>query len=429
MSSIHTHSRPHVVIVGGGFGGLTAAQALKRAPVSITLIDRTNHHLFQPLLYQVAMAGLSPSSIASPIRSILHNQANVTVLLADVTEVDLGARVVRLRDGTVPYDYLILATGAQTNYFGHDEWASYAPGLKDIDDALEIRRRVLLALEAAEREGDDERRRRLTRFVVIGGGPTGVELAGTLSELARYILGRDFHLVSPASVRVLLLEAGPRILASFPEDLSQKAVDQLKELDVEVRTGAMVTGIDVDGVHLGDELISSATVLWGAGVRATPLTGTLGVELDRGGRVVVEPDCAIPGHPEAFAIGDMAAFLQENKPLPGVSPVAMQQARFVARTIVRSLDGRPRETFRYDDRGTMATIGRSRAIALIKGVKLSGFVAWFAWLAIHIIFLIGFRNRIAVLFDWTIAYLTFQRGARLITGGRLQPGPPPSSPR
>jgi NADH dehydrogenase len=425
MSSIRTKSRPHVVIVGGGFGGLTTAQALKRARVSITLVDRNNHHLFQPLLYQVAMAGLSPAEIASPIRTILGSQPNVIVLLDEVTAIDLNARVVRLRESELRYDYLVLATGAETNYFGHDEWARYAPGLKDLDDALEIRHRVLLALEAAERESDEEVRRRLTRFVVIGGGPTGVELAGTLSELARVILSRDFRMVSPASVRVVLVEAAPRILGGFPEDLSEKAVEQLAELGVEVRTGSPVTAIDEDGVHLGDDLIPSATVLWAAGVRATPLTRTLGVEVDRGGRVLVEPDCSIPGHLEAFAIGDTVSYLhQDGKPLPGVSPVAMQQARFVARQIVRDGDGKPREKFHYDDRGIMATIGRSRAVALIKGIKLSGFLAWAAWIVVHIFFLIGFRTRLGVMFDWAYSYFTYQRGARLITGHRLHPGPP-----
>jgi NADH:ubiquinone reductase (H+-translocating) len=419
--------QPHVVIVGGGFGGLTAAQALKRAPVRVTLIDRTNHHLFQPLLYQVAMAGLSPAEIASPIRSILQSQRNATVLLAEVTGVDNARRLVLLRDGEMPFDYLVLATGAQTNYFGHNEWEQYALGLKDLDDAVEIRRRVLLAFEAAEREKDEERRRKLLTFVVIGGGPTGVELAGALSELSRYVLARDFRNINPSSTRVLLLEGFGRILPSFPEDLSAKAVEQLHGLGVEVRTGAMVTDINADGVRLGDELIPSKTVLWGAGVRATPLTSTLGVELDKMGRVIVEPDLSLPGHPEVFAIGDMAAFMhQDGKALPGVSPVAMQEGRAVARSIIRSIRGEAREKFRYVDKGNLATIGRSAAIADFGRIKLSGFPAWMGWLLIHIFFLIGFRNRFVVMFNWMWSYFTYERGARLITGHRLEPGPPES---
>ncbi|MEW6731277.1 MAG: NAD(P)/FAD-dependent oxidoreductase [Acidobacteriota bacterium] len=421
------HSQPHIVIVGGGFGGLTAAQALKHAPVRITLIDRTNHHLFQPLLYQVAMAGLSPAEIASPIRTILRKQRNTTVLLAEVTAVNLVERIVKLGDGQLHYDYLILATGAQTTYFNHNEWAEYALGLKDIDDAIEIRRRVLLAFEAAEREIDVAHQRRLLTFIVIGAGPTGVELAGTLSELSRFVLARDFRSINPSSVRVLLLEGGPRILATFPEDLSEKAVQQLQQLGVEVHTQAMVTKIDADGVHLNNEFISSATVLWCAGVRATPLTQTLGVELDRAGRVLVEPDLSIPGHREAFIIGDAAAFLhQDGKPLPGIAPVAMQQGRAVAEMIIATLAGKPRSPFHYQDKGNLATIGRSAAVAHFGRVHLSGFIAWFIWLAIHIFFLIGFRNRFIVIFNWLWSYLTYQRGARLITGHRLQAGPPHS---
>lgn len=421
--------RPRVVIVGGGFGGLTAATALAKAPVRITLVDRKNHHLFQPLLYQVAMAGLSPADIASPIRSILRKQVNVeAVLLAEVTDVGLDARTITIRDSgerVLAYDFLVLAVGARTNYFGHDEWERIAPGLKDIDDAVEIRRRVLLAFEEAEREDDDARRRVLLTFVVIGGGPTGVELAGSLAELSRFVLARDFDRIKPGDARIVLVEAGPKILGTFGDELSASAVRQLDALGIEVRTGKPVTDITPEGVRLGDELIASYTVVWGAGVRATPLNERLGVELDRAGRVVVEPDCSIPGHPEAFAIGDMAAFLhQDGTPLPGVSPVAMQQARSVARNVVRTIEGKPRERFVYDDRGTMATIGRRRAIAIIRGVKLSGRPAWLAWLFVHLIFLIGFRNRVAVLLNWIWSYLTYQRGARLITGTRLDAGPP-----
>jgi NADH:ubiquinone reductase (H+-translocating) len=418
-------ARPHVVIIGGGFGGLTAAQSLSKAPVRITLIDRTNHHLFQPLLYQVAMAGLSPAEIAMPIRSIVGGQRNVTVLLDEAERIDLDAKTVFLKDGRIGYDFLILATGARTTYFGHDEWAHLAPGLKDLDDAVEIRRRVLLAFEAAEREFDEAERRRLMTFVVIGGGPTGVELAGSLAELARFVLARDFRVVEAESAKVILIEAAPKILAAFGDELSEAGLEQLRELGVEVRTGTMVTDIDERGVHLGEDFVPTATVLWGAGVQTTPITKTLGVEIDRAGRVVVQPDLSVPDHPDAFVIGDAAAFLhQDGKPLPGVSPVAMQQGRAVAESIVRTLRGRPRDKFVYTDKGSMATIGRSRAVALVKGMKLRGHLAWLAWLFVHLIFLIGFRNRIVVLITWAWSYFTYKRGARLITGHRLTPGPP-----
>ena len=415
---------PHVVIVGGGFGGLTAAQSLARARVRVTVIDRTNHHLFQPLLYQVASAGLSPAEIAQPIRSILADQENVTVLLTEATRIDLDRRVVVLRDGELAYDYLVLATGAETSYFGHDEWEKLAPGLKSLDDALELRQRVLLAFETAERmRGDERERARLLSFVVIGGGATGVEMAGALAELRRHVLAKDFRSINPGSARVILLEAGPRIMASFPEDLSAKAVDQLEELGVEIRTGTKVTSIDEAGVHLGAEIIPCSVVLWGAGVRATSLTKTLGVPLDKSGRVLVERDCAIPGHGDAFAIGD-ASYLEDEKkrPLPGVSPVAMQEARHVARWITRTVrNGNaageiPRDPFHYVDKGSMATIGRSRAIAQTGRMHLSGFIAWLAWLFVHIWFLVGFRNRIVVMLTWFWSYVTYKRGARLITG-------------
>ena len=418
---------PHVVIVGGGFGGLTAAQSLRTAKVRITLVDRSNHHLFQPLLYQVAMAGLSPAEIASPIRAILARQKNARVLLAEATDFDLERRVVKLRDdeGELGYDFLVVATGAQTSYFGHDEWAPYALGLKSLAEALEIRERVLLAFERAERESDASKREHLLTFVVIGGGPTGVELAGAIAELAKHVLARDFRSIDLAATRVVLLEAGPRILGAFSEKLSQKAVDQLAELGVEVRTGARVTNIDARGVHLGDELLASATVLWGAGVRATPLGEKLGAPLDRAGRLLVEPDLTIPGHPEVFAIGDMATRNgADGKPLPGVSPVAMQQARCAARSIRAALAGKPRQTFRYLDKGSMATIGRSRAIAELRGLRLSGFFAWCAWLLVHLLYLIGYRNRLAVMFDWFWSYVTYRRGARLITHVRALPEAP-----
>lgn len=429
---------PHLVIIGAGFGGLTAAQALKRAPVRITVIDRTNHHLFQPLLYQVAMAGLSPADIAEPIRSILRSQKNVTVLLAEATGVDFANHEVVLGEQRLSYDYLLLATGGRTSYFGHDEWEQFAPGLKDLDDAVEIRRRVLMAFEAAEKETDPQRRRELLTFVVVGGGPTGVELAGSIAELARYVLARDFRTIHPESAEILLLEGGEKILASFTPDLSDSALRQLTALGVKVRTGAQVTNIDETGVYLPKgldaEKINAATVIWGAGVRATALTQSLGVETDRAGRIVVTKDLSIPGHSNVFAIGDMTLFIQDEKPLPGVSPVAMQMGESVARNINKDLAGQPREDFHYTDKGTMATIGRKAAIAHVGKLKLSGFPAWLFWLGLHIFFLIGFRNRFAVLFNWAWSYFTYQRGARLITGRRLNLRPrkkisEPANPR
>lgn len=411
---------PHVVIVGGGFGGLTAARALKAAPVRVTLIDRTNHHLFQPLLYQVAMAGLSPADIAAPIRSILRKQKNVNVLLDEVTSVDLAANKIKLRNSEMTYDYLILATGGRTSYFGHDEWEKFAPGLKDLDDAVEIRRRVLLAFEQAEKETDPERKRELMTFVVVGGGPTGVELAGAIAELARYALSRDFTNIKPESAEIILLEGGPRILPSFAEDLSRSAQQQLEELGVKVRLNAQATNIDDTGVYLKDDKICAATVIWGAGVGATSLTKTLGVPLDRGGRVILEPDLTLPGFKNAFALGDMTSFThQDGKPLPGVSPVAMQMGEHAARNIQWDLEGKSYEKFKYFDKGSMATIGRKAAIAQMGTTHLSGFAAWMAWLMVHIFFLIGFRNRLMVLFNWAWSYFTYQRGARLITGRRL----------
>ncbi len=416
----------HVLVVGGGFGGLIAAKELGKLPVEVTLVDRANYHLFQPLLYQVAMAGLSPSDIAVPIRSILHRQKNVQVLLDEVTGVDLAKRRIHLKAGRdKSFDTLILAAGARTNFFGHDEWSRYALGLKDLDEAVEIRRRVLLAFEAAEREPDPVRRKDLLRFVVIGGGPTGVELAGSLSELARFVLSRDFRVVCPADAEVTLLEAGPRILPPFEPALSEKAVEQLHELGVKVRTGAMVTKVDEAGVHLGDELLPASTVLWGAGVVARPLAQSLGVELDRAGRVIVGEDCAVPGHPDVFVIGDMAHFRgADGKPLPGLAPVAMQQARLVAANVRRDLEGKPRAPFRYRDKGMMATIGRSRAVAEKGRLRFSGFLAWMAWLVVHLWFLVGFRNRFLVFYNWAYGYFTYRRGARLITGRRLEAGVP-----
>jgi NADH dehydrogenase len=410
---------PHVVIIGAGFGGLTCAQALKRAPVRITIVDRANHHLFQPLLYQVAMAGLSPADIAQPIRSILHKQKNVKVLLDEVTDVDFNNQTVELRDSKLKYDYLVLAAGGRTSYFGHDEWEAFAPGLKDLDDAVEIRRRVLLAFEAAEKETDPERRRELMTFVVVGGGPTGVELAGAIAELSHFVLARDFRTIYPEEAEILLLEGGPNILPSFAPDLSKSAHRQLAELGVRVLTGAQVTGIDEHGVYLGAERIRAATVIWAAGVSATALTRRLGAPIDRAGRVLINHDLTVPGHHNVFAIGDMTYLEQDGKPLPGVSPVAMQMGRRVARNIRNDLAGKPYEEFRYFDKGSMATIGRKAAIAEIGKLHLSGFIAWMAWLTVHIFFLIGFRNRFAVLFNWAWSYFTYQRGARLITGRRL----------
>lgn len=417
-----------VVIVGGGFGGLNAAQALRRAPVQVTLIDRQNHHLFQPLLYQVAMAGLAPSEIAAPIRSLLSRQKNTTVLLDEVVGADLDAQHVKLACGReLPYDYLILAPGARTAYFGNDHWEKYAPGLKSIDDAVEIRRRVLLAFEAAEREPDIAARSKYMSFVVIGGGPTGVELAGAIAELARHVLGRDFRRVRPSEARVTLLEGGPRVLAGFDPDLSESTVRQLSELGVHVRTGAMVSDIGPDAVVLrGGERIEAQTILWAAGVATSPLLAKLGVEVDRAGRAKVEDDCSLPGHPRAFVIGDAALLLgDDGQPLPGVSPTATQMGKHVARLIRDELEGKSqRQPFRYHDKGSMATIGRSRAIAQVKNIKLTGYLAWLAWLAVHIWYLIGFRNRVLVLINWAWAYIFYRRGARLITGGRLEPGTP-----
>lgn len=415
-----TNQIPHVVIIGGGFGGLAAARALKTAPVRITLVDRTNHHLFQPLLYQVAMAGLSPADIAAPIRSVLHKQKNVTVLLAEAVGVDFANNTVQLADGQLRYDYLILATGGRTSYFGNEHWEQFAPGLKDLDDAVEIRRRVLLAFEAAEKENDAERRQQLLTFVVVGGGPTGVELAGAIAELSRFVLARDFRHINPQEARVILLEGGPRILPSFAPELSESATRQLNHLGVNVRINTKVTNIDERGAHLGEQLIPAATVIWGAGVQATAFAAKLGVPHDRAGRVILEPDLTLPDYRNVFAIGDMTSFThQDGKPLPGVSPVAMQMGRTAANNIQHALKGEAYEPFKYFDKGSMATIGRHAAIAEMGKLQLSGLPAWLAWLFVHLIFLIGFRNRVAALFNWAWSYFTYQRGSRLITGRRL----------
>ncbi|MEO8874990.1 MAG: NAD(P)/FAD-dependent oxidoreductase [Polyangiaceae bacterium] len=408
---------PHVVIVGAGFGGLTAAQALANADVRVTVVDRRNHHLFQPLLYQVAMAGLSPADIAMPVRGILANQENVRVLLEEVRKIDLEGNRIETESETIDFDFLIVATGAKTDYFGHAAWENMAPGLKSIEDALEIRRRVLMSFELAEREPDEAVRKRLLTFVVIGGGPTGVELAGAIRELALLTLARDFRVVDPSQARVILLEGGDRVLAAMDPSLSQSAVKQLHELGVEVRTSTRVTDIHAEGVNIGDERIEAATVVWAAGVRATRIAESLGVKLDRGGRVIVQKDCSIENHPNVFAIGDVAAFTgKDGKLLPGVSPVAMQQARFVAKSIKNRAKNKPRGEFEYFDKGTMSTIGRSRAVAESKGIKMSGFIAWLAWLFVHLWFLMGFRNRVSVMLTWLWSYITYGRGARLITG-------------
>jgi len=408
--------RPHVVIVGGGFGGLYAARALAGRPVRVTLLDRRNHHLFQPLLYQVATAALNPSDIAMPLRSILRSAANVTVLLAEVEAVDLAARRLVLDGDSLEYDALVLAAGAGHSYFGHDDWEALAPSLKTLEDALEIRRRVLVAYEEAEREEDRAEQRALLTSVVIGGGPTGVELAGALAEISRETIARDFRLIDPTKARIVLLEGGPRVLAAFPDPLPARAAAALTRIGVEVRTGATVTRVTPDAVWIGGEQIRARTVLWAAGVSAAPLTRTLGVPLDRAGRVLVERDLSIPGHPEAFAIGDVCAFTDDaGHPLPGLAPVALQQGRAAARNVLHRLAGEPTEPFRYHDRGSMATIGRAAAVAVVGRFRLSGLVAWLAWLFVHITFLIGFRNRFLVLFQWAWAYISWQRGARLIT--------------
>ena len=404
------------MIIGGGFAGLHAVRSLRKAPVRITLIDRHNYHLFQPLLYQVAMAALNPSDIATPIRAILRHQRNATVLLGAVQSIDASRKAVVLTDGELAYDYLVLATGATHSYFNHPEWEKDAPGLKSIEDALEIRRRVLTAFESAERETDPEKQMALLTFVVIGAGPTGVELAGALSEIARQTMVRDFRRIKPESARVILLEGRDRVLPPYAPSLSAKAQKQLEELGVEVITNAAVTEVNDHEVKIGERRIATHTVLWGAGVQASPLARTLGVPLDHAGRVLVERDLTIPGHKDLFVAGDLAALQMPNGDwVPGVAPAAMQEGDHVAENITRAIAGQPLRAFRYNDKGSLATIGRAAAVGEIKGVKLSGFIAWIAWLLIHIFFLIGFRNRFLVMWEWGWAYFTRQRGARLIT--------------
>ena len=409
---------PHVVVVGGGFGGLNCARALRKAPVRATLIDRRNFHLFQPLLYQVATASLSPADIASPIRTILRKQKNTQVWMGEVVGVDPRAQLVELEDGARShYDYLVLAAGATHAYFGHDEWSGDAPGLKSVDDATEIRRRFLLAFETAEREADSRARRRLLTFVIVGAGPTGVELAGAMAEIARQIVPKDFRSIDTTETRIFLLEGVDRVLPTYPLDLSQKAHLQLEKLGVEVRTNALVTEIRRDYVMIGDERIGAENVFWAAGVSASGLGAELGVETDSAGRVRVEPDCSVPGHPNVFVAGDLASLDREDgSPVPGVAQRAIQMGRHAARMIHRDLLGQPRVDFHYVDKGDLATIGRAAAVARLGRVHLSGLVAWLMWVAVHIFYLIGFRNRLIVMLQWSWAYLTYQRGIRLITG-------------
>ena len=413
-----TRQLPHVLILGGGFAGLYAAKDLRRAPVRVTVVDRRNHHLFQPMLYQVATAGLNPSDIASPIRSILRASKNTEVLLAEVRDVDVDARTVRFTDGaTASYDYLVVATGAHHSYFGHDEWEPLAPGLKSLDDALEIRRRVLLAFEHAERETDPIRRHAYLTFVIVGGGPTGVEMAGAVAEIRRYALRRDFRHIDPGEATVMLLEGGPRLLPSYPENLSAQAKQKLRRLGVEVRTETLVTDIRPGSVNAAGWVIPTQTVIWAAGNTASPVLRSLGAPLDRVGRAIVEPDCTIPGHPEVFVLGDAAAFdHQEGGTLPGICPVAIQMGQYTASVIQGDLAGRPRRAFSYWDKGQLAVIGRGQAVADIWKLHFGGFFAWLTWIFVHIFFLIGFRNRIMVLLQWAWSYVTYSRGARLITG-------------
>lgn len=410
-------SRPRVVILGGGFAGLYLAKELAGRPVDVTLVDRTNHHLFQPMLYQIATAALSPGDIASPIRSILRRAGNIEVLLGEAAAIDRTARTVTLTDGSViPFDYLAVATGARHSYFGRPDWEALAPGIKDLDDALEVRRRILLAFERAERETDPVARQKHLTFVVIGGGPTGVELAGTLAEIRRFALRRDFRRIDPRDATVMLLEGGSRLLPSYPEELSQKAKETLREMGVDVRTETFVTAIEPGFVTAADWRIPAATILWAAGNQASPILRDLDVPLDRQGRVIVEPDCSIPGDPKIFVLGDAAAHLHGKEPVPAVCPAAIQMGQYAGRTVRADLANKPRTPFRYWDKGQLAVIGRGRAVADIGRFETDGFVAWLLWIFVHIFFLIGFRNRVVVLFEWAWSFITFQRGARLITG-------------
>jgi NADH dehydrogenase len=413
-------NRPRVVVIGAGFAGLNAAKALADVPVDVTVVDRKNHHTFQPLLYQVALAVLSPAEIASPVRTVLRRATNTEVLLGEVTGFDLQKRLVLLDDRLggldLPYDYLILAAGATHAYFGHPEWEEFAPGLKTLEDATEIRRRILMAFETAERELIAHRTPPPLNFVVVGAGPTGVELAGAISDIAGRHLMKEFRAIDPRQSRIILLEGGPRVLPAYPEDLSASAERQLKEMGVEVRTNAMVTNIEPNLVSVGNEKIPASVILWGAGVSASPLGRMLGVPADKAGRVIVERDLTVPGHPEVFVTGDLASAKRHNgQPVPGVAPAAIQMGKFAARQIKRTVAGKPREHFEYLDKGSLATIGRSRAVGEFGKIHISGYLAWLAWLFIHLLFLIGFRNRLFVMTEWAWAYLTYNHSARLIT--------------
>ena len=416
-------SKPKVVIIGAGFGGLAAAREVARLPVDVTVIDRKNHHTFQPLLYQVATAGLSPGEIAAPIRWILRDRPNIEVLLEEIVDFDLQHKAVITSRQSVNFDYLILASGATHAYFGHPEWKTLAPGLKTIEDALEIRRRVFLAFELAERQAAEGHTTPHLQFVVVGGGPTGVELAGTLAEIARHAMTHQFRKIKPEQSRIILIEGGPRVLPAYSEQLSRQAEAQLQRLGVEVRTSQIVTRIEPGSVWVDDHETPASVVLWAAGVAASPLGRKLGAKVDRAGRVFVQPDLSIPGHPEVFVVGDLATLADEKgKMLPGVAQVAIQQGKWAAQMIACDLEAQPRRNFHYHDKGSLATIGRAAAVAQIFGLEMSGYLAWLAWLFIHILFLIGFRNRLIVMINWAWAYLTYERGARLITGRVDLPG-------
>ena len=411
-------SAPHVVIIGGGFGGLTAAREFKREPVRLTLVDRRNHHLFQPLLYQVATAALNPADIAMPIRRVLRRQRNASVILGEAVSIDTRQRIVQLADGEVAYDYLIVATGATHSYFGHDEWLEPAPGLKSLEDAVEIRRRVLVAYEAAEREIDPAEIANWMTFVIIGGGPTGVEMAGALAEISRAVLERDFRKIDPSNARIVLIEAGPKLLPAMAPQSSASAERQLKRLGVDVITNSPVMAVDDRGVMHGGTRLESRTVIWAAGVAASELGKTLGasVKLDRAGRVIVNQDLSVPGADRVFVIGDLASISSDGKPVPGLAPAAMQEGRHVARNVARLIRGEPTIPFHYRDKGTLATIGKAHAVADIGRLHVGGLIAWLMWLFVHILFLIGFRNKFIVILEWAWTYFSNDRGARLITG-------------
>jgi NADH:quinone reductase (non-electrogenic) len=415
--------RPRIVIIGGGFGGLWAAKRLAKSPVDVLLLDRRNHHVFSPLLYQVATAGLSPGDIASPIRWVLRHQRNLEIWLAEATGVDRTRKVVTLTDGEVPYDFLIIAAGSKPAYFGHDDWAAHARGLKTMEDAIAMRKQVLVAFERAERERDRAAQRKLLTFVVIGGGATGVELAGALAEISRHALAHDFRTIHPETARVILIEGGPEVLATYTADLSQFARRSLEQLGVSVWTGTRVTSIEPGVVRMGSETLEAATVLWAAGVVASPLGASMGAPVDRMGRVIVNPDLTVPGCDNVYVVGDMAKLDgADGQPLPGVSQVAMQEARWAAENILRTLEGQPRTPFVYRNLGNMATIGRHRAVGDLGWLKLKGYVAWWFWLLLHIYWLIGFRNRLTVMTQWAFSYITYQRSTRLITGDDTWPG-------